>query len=1139
LIDGERTLVTISGKSELTRWDLATGKPLPPAPLHVKPWGLQKVVASPDGKWFATGGYYGPEVHAADSNRTSLHLSHTNLARNFAFSPDSTLLLSVSWDQTARLWSLPDGQPVGEPLAHMGTVEHCAWSTDARQVATAQADGLIRIWQRPVEKLVVARLDNWGHRPRLSFDGRLVAQGYWHEVSIRFENQRVNRLRVLGASDGKPAGADIPLPGMLVDSCICGDNRTVAAVWSRGETGQLGVWEVASSRPLFEPITLPGLPSSVAARPASGQLAVLCSTGDLLVIDSHTGKTLLSLRHEGWAADNPHRARVEYTADGKTLVSLGDGGNSTLNVWDANTGQLRFPPVRPVLENGAICRGFALSADSKLLATIVNSQNAAQVWDLATGRPLSQPLPHPGDHFGLFSVSFSPDGRHLITGSKDGQVRYWDWQAGKLACPPLVHADEVYDVLITADGRYALTTVRGQQLLQVWELTSGRRMAPPVRLDSQPGVSTQTLALTPDGRRVLVGFRPGDLAVVDLEALLSPPTTPAKNLALWAELATAQRIEVGDLSGLTKEQWLGRWNTLRANTQLVRSSVTGTWLTTALDAWRRQAAAAAQARGNEYARRGQWSQAAKEALAEVAAHPENRLLWSKAAPRLILAGEVEGPQGYRQLCQRMIEQFHSTTSDEQADSLCKVCLLLPDSADRAKLPSRVLLDAVEGEIAKPYYRSWFYACLGLIAYRDGKFQQAADHTARSLAINNRRGPDGALALLVQAMAQQQLKQADLARQTLAEATALIPEELATLGSPEFKGSLPVNSNVVGSDWLIAEVLRREAALLIHNDASRLLDAATLRSRGLQLYQQGKLDEALAALQKANELEKRHAWAHNLVGMIHLRQGQVDQAMAEFRQAIDFAPDYPPPYINLGVTLSNQGKLQEASTLLQQAIAQDATIAVTQRLLGVTLLRQGKLEEAATHLSKALELDGQDARTIQMHAEVTRLRALLPKLDQYVQGTLKPSDADQRLDLARLCFYRQRFAASARFYADTLSDPKGTGEPKPGQRYNAACAAARASQGAGDAASLDAAQRSHWRKQAIAWLRAELDAATRDLARSTAAERFWVLRRLQIWKVDADLASLRDADQIRKLPKDEQMLLATLWSDLDNALKGTP
>ena len=54
-----------------------------------------------------------------------------------------------------------------------------------------------------------------------------------------------------------------------------------------------------------------------------------------------------------------------------------------------------------------------------------------------------------------------------------------------------------------------------------------------------------------------------DLAVVDLETLLSPSSTETADLALLAELATGRQIELGDLSGLTTDQWLERWNLLR------------------------------------------------------------------------------------------------------------------------------------------------------------------------------------------------------------------------------------------------------------------------------------------------------------------------------------------------------------------------------------------------------------------------------------------------------------------------------------------------------------------------------------------------------------------------------------------------
>jgi serine/threonine protein kinase/WD40 repeat protein len=583
LIDGDRILVTVSGDSELMRWDMATGKPAA-KPIHTKPWDLQGIVASPDGNWFVTGGLNGPEFYAADAKLPPVYLAHTNRVSRFVFSPDNTMLLSASLDSTARLWSLPGGQPLGPPLKHMTPVDQCAWSHDARYVATAQSDGLIRVWQRPVDDLVITQESGWGECPRVSFDGRLVVPGLWHESPNAPNNRSVNRVRVVAAANGQPAGADIPLPGALLDSCVCGDNLSLAAVLSRGGKGQLGVWNVATARARFEPITLPGVPISIAARPGSGQLAVICSTGDLLVVDDKTGKCVLSLRHEGWTTYKPpdRNVQVQYTPNGKTLVSLGGGPTGTVNVRDADTGQLRFAPLQPTLV-GSKFRSFSVSADSLLLATISVVKNAAQVWDLATGRALSEPLPHPGDFYGLFSVRFSPNGRYLLTAHKDGQVRYWDWQGGKFACPAMTYDDDVMDATISPDGRFALTAVRGRPEMQLWELTTGRRVAPAVRFASLDGGSSLRLAITPDGRRALVSFWASRtsidnfrLAVVDLEALLSPANTPTADLALLAELATAERIALGDLSSLTTDQWLDRWNRLRErNPDLARSFISG------------------------------------------------------------------------------------------------------------------------------------------------------------------------------------------------------------------------------------------------------------------------------------------------------------------------------------------------------------------------------------------------------------------------------------------------------------------------------------------------------------------------------------------------------------------------------------
>jgi WD40 repeat protein len=560
LVENDRRLITLSsygtdrGKpTELTCWDVETGKPAGPGTVPARPSYPPRVVAGPRGDWFATAGHYGPEVwKTADRSTRSVYRDeHIGYVEDLVPSPDGKTLLSASWDQTARLWSAPDGKPLGSPLAHMGRVTRCAIAGDNVHLATV-AEGLVRVWRRADADVADIHPADWWGITRPSFDGRLIAPGIWHEQANAFSPIGAGELRVLSASTGAAAGPAVALRGRLVDSCVCSDNRTVAAVSEEKGGGWLSLHDVCTGQAVAEPKPLPGPPRGVAARPSAPQVAVLCAGGELLVFDSRSGERALERKYAGHSP-NWRTPRVEYTADGCALVALIHGDEDVIHILDAATGDPRCPPIRPVLQGGP-CRTFALSADSRLLATAVNGKNAAQVWDLATGRALSQPLPHPGDYYGLFCLCFSPDGRRLLTGGKDCQARLWDWQAARLACPPLKHDDEVLSVALTPDGRFALTAGRDRaSKLHVWELTTGKLVAPKVQLPT----NVVSLSFPPTEPRVVAGCL-AHVARIDLAKLFAPPEMPVEDYRLLGELTSGQRIEQGDESGLTQDEWLRR-----------------------------------------------------------------------------------------------------------------------------------------------------------------------------------------------------------------------------------------------------------------------------------------------------------------------------------------------------------------------------------------------------------------------------------------------------------------------------------------------------------------------------------------------------------------------------------------------------
>src|SRR5262249_20917227 len=147
---------------------------------------------------------------------------------------------------------------------------------------------------------------------------------------------------------------------------------------------------------------------------------------------------------------------------------------------------------------------------------------------------------------------------------------------------------------------------------------------------------------------------------------------------------------------------------------------------------------------------------------------------------------------------------------------------------------------------------------------------------------------------------------------------------------------------------------------------------------------------------------------------------------------------------------------------------------------------------------------------------------------------KPAGDAQRLALARLCQepFKKLYAASFRFYREALvNDPKRA-DAQLGHRYDAACAAALAGCGQGkDAAGLTGAERARLRKQALDWLRAELDAWNRLLPRARPV----VVQRMRHWLADDNFAGVRGARALAQLPEAERPAWRDLWADVAQTL----
>jgi serine/threonine-protein kinase len=343
--------------------------------------------------------------------------------------------------------------------------------------------------------------------------------------------------------------------------------------------------------------------------------------------------------------------------------------------------------------------------------------------------------------------------------------------------------------------------------------------------------------------------------------------------------------------------------------------------------------------------------------------------------------------------------------------------------------------------------------------------------------------------------------------------------------------------------------------------------------GLISRRQGKLDEAIACFRQALERQPRFAPAHENLGRALKARGQPDEAIACFRKALEFDPRSVEAHIDLGLMLRDNGQVDEAITCFRQALEIDPRSFRAHNSLGtIFLVHKRDQDQAVVCFRKALELDpgnggvhynlghalfrqGNYAEARQAYARAVELlpaalpqRALaskqiqlcerLAKLAERLPGLLRgeeqPGSADECLDLTTVCRHQQRYAAAARFSAAAfVREPKLANDPTLGHRYAAACYAAQAAAGRGrDAERVGPLERLALRRQALSWLRADLDRWRMLADKGDGRVRQVIAKQLMSWRQDADLAGLRDGEALKALPAEERQACERLWADVE-------
>jgi eukaryotic-like serine/threonine-protein kinase len=333
--------------------------------------------------------------------------------------------------------------------------------------------------------------------------------------------------------------------------------------------------------------------------------------------------------------------------------------------------------------------------------------------------------------------------------------------------------------------------------------------------------------------------------------------------------------------------------------------------------------------------------------------------------------------------------------------------------------------------------------------------------------------------------------------------------------------------------------------------------------GHALSRKGRRDEAIRHLRKAIALDPTRAFAHDLLGSALQAKGQRDAAIECFQKAIAFDPDFAGAYNNLGVALTGKGRWDEALACFEKAVALDPKDANAHTNLGNVLTRKGQVDEAITYCEKAVALDPKSAAAHRDLGHALRDKGEVDGAIAYLKKAiaLGPKDVGAHVSLgALLCDVKKDYDGAIACFEKALElDPKsaadahtclgvalyGKGQadkalacfrkaleldPKHANaHFNLACSLVQAAQ-------RDSKDQVRLRRQALDSLREALALHAQNLEAGTPVGRAAVQRELRHWQQDTDLASVRDAAALARLPAREREAFTRLWADVAALVK---
>lgn len=511
-----RYLITAGADKVVRVWDWRTGKTVRIIRGQAgfgQSGVIDAIALSPDGKWLAVGGSLKAAgdilmpiriYDFASGELKALLKGHKAPVIALSFSPNSSLLISGSFDNTAIIWDVESGQMLHRLEGHDAEIYNVGFSPDGATAVTGSYDKTLRLWG-VADGNQIAVLT--GHESRINAlaispkDGTIASAS--GDGEIRLWDGTGAFLRKLGTIVAN-------VRGMAFDPS--GERLFVGCV-SACKDGNAFFLDPASGKALT---TLKGTNVAMVAISPDGR--VVATSGDvldgILISDALSGAPLkgpngkqLRLRGTGapaWA--------VGFSSDGETIAWGHAGSLKSYNERGPLQFQLRLPSAKAGLGSperladtdvssfvraretfGNLSLAHRPGGNYGYVDAILDIRETANAQEPAQSTTLKS-IERTGstDGYAHLAYSFTADGKAIVSGGRNGLLRSYDLQ-GKPLKVFFGHEADIMAVAVSNDGRFLLSGSK-DQTVRLWNLKTGELLV--TLFDSSDG---EWVLWTPQG----------------------------------------------------------------------------------------------------------------------------------------------------------------------------------------------------------------------------------------------------------------------------------------------------------------------------------------------------------------------------------------------------------------------------------------------------------------------------------------------------------------------------------------------------------------------------------------------------------------------------------------------------------------